>query len=470
MEWETREMESLWMEEVQIPRRKPAEGLYERDVVVIGAGMAGVLIAWRLQQAGLKVAILEADRIAGGQTGRTTAKITSQHGLIYSKMVEEIGWKKARLYAEANQKAIDEYENLVQKYHIECDFERVPAYIYSAKEAGKLLEEAQVAAELGIPAYYTDSTELPFQTAGAVCFERQACFHPLKFIRCLAEQLEIYEESAVTEVRKGLISTGRAKFLTDKVVFSCHYPFRIVPGFYFLRQHQERSYVIALEREAAPTGTGGIPRKNDKKVEIKGMYLSAEGEGLSFRSTENHLLLGGNSHRTGENRQGGAYGSLKAAACKYFPGSRVVAQWSAQDCMPHDGVPFIGRFSVWRKNWYVATGFGKWGMTSSMVAAMLLTDMIQGKINPWEKVFTPQRLRIQAGARNFWLDMAESISGLTKGLFVPWEGETCARCTHMGCKLTRNPDDHSWDCPCHGSRYDEEGHLLDDPAQRDMYR
>ncbi|MGN0400797.1 MAG: FAD-dependent oxidoreductase [Acetatifactor sp.] len=466
-------MESLWMEEVHIPRRRAAEGLYQRDVVVIGAGMAGILTAWKLQQAGLKVTVLEADRIAGGQTGRTTAKITSQHGLIYSRLVEEIGWQKAKLYADANQRAIDEFENLIRNQKIDCDFERVPAYLYSRKESGQLLDEARVAAELGISAYFTDSPELPFQTAGAVCFENQACFHPLKFIRSLAEQLEIFEQSPVTVVRGGMVGTERARFLANQVIFATHYPFRNVPGFYFLRQHQERSYVIALERKQASEaqdGAGYANRFAEGSKWPEGMYLCAESDGLSLRSTGDILLLGGNSHRTGKNRQGGAYGSLKAAACKYFPEGRVVAEWSAQDCMPHDGVPFIGRYSVWKSNWYVATGFGKWGMTSSMVTALLLTDMLQGKKNSWEKVFTPQRLRPQSGMANFFSDLAESAAGLTKGFFVPWEGQTCARCTHMGCKLTWNPDDNSWDCPCHGSRFDADGKLREDPAQRDMDR
>lgn len=450
-------MKSLWEETIRIPQRKAAEGMYEREVVVIGAGMTGILTAWQLQRAGKQVAVVEAGRIAGGQTGRTTAKITSQHGLLYSRLIENIGFEKAGLYAEANQRAIDEYERIITENGIDCDFQRLPAYLYSTVNEEALKRETEAAAQLGIAAEFVRNIELPFDTAGAVRFANQAQFHPLKFIRALAENLEIFENSLVTRVDDTLVCTDKAMFMAKQVVFATHYPIRNVPGFYFLRQHQERSYVIAL--------TGCKP--------LQGIYYSAEPEGFSLRSAGDKLLLGGNSHRTGENRQGGAYACLKAAACKYFPGAEIAALWSAQDCMPHDEIPFIGRYSRIRRDWYVATGYKKWGMTSAMAAALLLTDMALGKENAWEKVFSPQRICPKAARENFWTDVGESMKGLWKGAFQPMEknrrGEKVrVRCTHMGCKLTWNPDEKSWDCPCHGSRFTEDGKLLDEPARKDL--
>lgn len=445
---------------MRIPRRKKAEGLYERDVVVIGAGMTGILTAWQLQKAGKRVAILEAGRIAGGQTGRTTAKITSQHGLIYSRLLREVGQRKAGLYAEANQRAIAEYEKIITENQIDCDFERLPAYLYSTLDRTGLCGEAAAAAALGITAHEAEISELPFGVAGAVCFEDQAQFHPLKFIRALAERLEIYENSPVKRVGAQIVCTDRARFLTKSVVFATHYPLKDAPGFYFLRQHQERSYVVALQ--------GCRP--------LHGMYYSVDNAGLSLRSAGDILLLGGNSHRTGENKKGGAYGSLKAAACKFYPDARIVYKWAAQDCMPHDGIPLIGRYSMWHPNWYVATGYRKWGMTSSMVAALLLTDMIRGKHNPWEMVYTPRRLHSEAARDSFRKDVKESVSGLWKGLAKSEEKCRCgeggfqARCTHMGCKLVWNPHEKSWDCPCHGSRFDGAGKVLDGPAQKSLKR
>lgn len=450
-------MKSLWESTVHIPGRRAAEGLYERDVVVIGAGMTGILTAWQLQKSGRRVAVLEAGRIAGGQTGRTTAKITSQHGMIYSRLLREEGQRKARLYADANQRAIAEYEHIIRENRIDCDFERLPAYLYSASDRSGLCSEAAAASALGINAHEAEIRELPFGAASAVCFENQAQFHPLKFIRELASKLEIYENSPVRSVGSQIVCTDRARFLAKSIVFATHYPLRDVPGFYFLRQHQERSYVVAL--------------KNCRP--LKGMYYSVDTAGLSLRSAGDILLLGGSSHRTGDNRKGGGFGSLKAAACKFYPGAEIVHMWAAQDCMTHDGIPLIGRYSMWRPNWYVATGYGKWGMTSSMAAALLLTDLISGKRNPWEGLFFPGRIRRPA-REDFRTDVRVSARGLWKGLAGSreksrrGEGEFHARCTHMGCRLVWNPHEKCWECPCHGSRFDGAGRVLDGPAQKPL--
>ena len=276
-------MKSFWEETEQIPERKSAEGVYERQVAVIGAGMTGILTAWQLQRAGKQVVVLEAGRIAGGQTGRTTAKITSQHGLCYSRMTENPGPDTARLYAEANQKAIEEYARIVSEKKIQCDFERLPAYLYSRRDEQLLRKEAEAAAGLGLSAEFTKETELPFETVGAVRFDGQAQFHPLKFLRVLAEELEIYENSPVKKVKGTTVFTDRAVFTAEHVIFATHYPIRNVPGFYFLRQHQERSYVVALQ---------GCRQ-------LLGMYYSADMGGISLRSEGDILLLGGNAHRTG---------------------------------------------------------------------------------------------------------------------------------------------------------------------------
>lgn len=451
------DMRSLWESTVHIPGRKAAEGLYERDVVVIGAGMTGILTAWQLQKSGKRVAVLEAGRIAGGQTGRTTAKITSQHGMIYSRLLREVGQRKARLYADANQRAIAEYERIIRENNIDCDFERLPAFLYSTSDRSRLCSEAAAASALGINAHEAEIHELPFATAGAVCFEDQAQFHPLKFIRRLASKLEIYENSPVRSVGAQIVCTDRARFLAKSIVFATHYPFRDVPGFFFLRQHQERSYVVAL-KHCEP---------------LHGMYYSVDTAGLSLRSAGDILLLGGNSHRTGDSRKGGGFGSLKAAACKFYPGAERVCMWAAQDCMPHDGIPLIGRYSVLHPNWYVATGYGKWGMTSSMAAALLLTDLISGKRNPWESLFAPGRIH-RAARDNFQTDVRVSVNGLWKGAVKSrekcrcGEGEFHARCTHMGCRLVWNPHEKCWECPCHGSRFDGAGRVLDGPAQRPL--
>lgn len=420
----------------------------EYDVIVVGAGMAGLLISYYLKEEGKRVLVLEAKQVASGQTGRTTAKITSQHDVKYSKLIRTIGAKKARLYAKANEEAILEYEKLIQKHEIKCRFERVPAYLYTMKEKEVLQEEAKAAASLGIPAYFTMDTELPFAVEGAVCFRGQAQFSPMEFVHFLASQLEILEHRKVTKIWGKKVVTEDGIFFAEKIVVATHYPLRNLPGFYFLRQHQERSYVLALS---------GCDR-------IKGMYYGIDEDGFSFRQAGDVLLFGGSAHRTGEAKHCGAYDLLVEMAHHYFPNCKEDARWSAQDCMPHDGIPFIGRYSIFTPNLYVATGFQKWGMTSSMIAALLLRDELCGKSNPYRKLFHPQRLHVCAGIKNFLMDVGMSVRGLVRGFFLR------PRCSHMGCELAWNPDENSWDCPCHGSRFDEHGKVLDNPAKRGINR
>ena len=454
-------MESLWRQQTGRiePHLRIEQGTIREshwDVVVVGAGMAGILTAYFLQQQGKQVLIVEAKTIASRQTERTTAKITSQHGLKYAKLLRNVGEEKAKLYAQANEQAIAQYARLVKELEIDCRFERVDSYLYSTSQIYVLKEEAKVAERLGIHAEFTTETELPFEVKGAVRFENQAQFSPLEFVKRVSAELNILEHTLVTEIKDNWVVTNRGILTADDIVVASHYPIVNVPGFYFLRQHQERSYVLAL--------AGAEPVKN--------MYYGIDEDGVSFRQAGAYLLLGGSGHRTGRTygRKGktkgscqDAYEHLQQEAKKYYPKARVTTRWSAQDCMPHDGIPYIGRYSVFTPHLYVATGFQKWGMSTSMVAAKVLSDEICGKRSPYEKVFSPQRILVRAGSKDFLKDVGISAWNLTKGLV------SGKRCTHMGCALSWNAQTRSWDCPCHGSRFDEEGKLLDNPAKEDLF-
>ena len=458
-------MESIWSKTVQLPKREELTEDLRVENVVIGAGIAGILIAYLLQEKGQEVIILEAKETASGQTKNTTAKITSQHGLIYHDMIKNCGIDRARGYAKANEAAIQLYREIITKEGIACQFEELPSFLYSTEELREeeLKQEANAARELGIKAEYLEGeeiTELPFEVTGAVRFDGQAQFHPLMFIKEIAKKLTIYEHTKVVEVDDYIVLTDRHVIVADNIIFATHYPFPIVPGYYFLRQHQSRSYALALEGEMVPS-------------RLRGMYFSVDKDGLSFRQAEGKLILGGSSHRTGKysapkiteygiDKTGFSHLEQKAAAC--YKQASITAKWAAQDCMPHDKIPFIGRFSTKMEHWYVATGFQKWGMTSAMVSAMIISDMIVGKENPFAEVFSPQRLLIKAGIKSFMADVGVSICGQTKGLFVP-KGR---RCSHMGCALMWNEEEGTWDCPCHGSRYTAEGEIIDNPAQSDI--
>ena len=474
---------SLWNRTVDIPRRERLNRDMEADAAVIGAGMAGVLIADRLKRRGLRVVVLEASRIGSGQTGNTTAKITCQHGMIYHALIERFGREKARHYADANQQAIREYADLIQERDIDCDFREAPAYLYSGIDAEPLRREAEAAASLGIDASFTTETELPFAVAGAVRFEQQALFHPLKFLQAVSDGLEIYEQTPALTVDDHEIRTEGGTVRAGHVIFACHFPFVNVPGWYFMRMHQERSYVLAVEGGWQP----------------EGMYYGVDPQALSFRAAEGLVLLGGGNHRTGENSQGGRYEALRQQARNLFPDSREAACWSAQDCMTLDGLPYIGPFSPSVPCWHVATGFGKWGMTSSMVAAMIIADRIAGHAPDWAEVFSPSRFELSASAKNLATDTAQAFKGLARefltlprgvlddlppghggiveadgrkaGVYKDDEGHCHVvnpRCPHLGCQLEWNPDEKSWDCPCHGSRFSYDGSLIDNPAQENL--
>lgn len=447
-------MESIWTAETKIQRRDPLPGDLETPAVVIGAGMTGILTAYYLKQAGIPAVVLEADRIGSGQTKNTTAKITSQHGMIYARLTESFGGRMAAHYAEANEEALREYERLILEKKISCDFVKCPAYLYSVDmQNGETLlkREAAAAKPLGIRASFEKDSELPFPVAGTVKFEDQARFHPLKFLDRLSKEVTVYEKTKVLKVEEGLVETGRGRVSAEHIIFASHFPFINVPGYYFARMYQERSYVMAVEDAAV----------------LEGMYLGTGPLELSFRPQGELLLAGGGNHRTGKNKRGGQYEMLKNRVKAYYPDCRETARWSAQDCMTLDGVPYIGRFSAGKSGWYVASGFGKWGMTSAMVSARILTAMIAGQACEEADIFSPQRRMTGRAVKELFIHGMHTVKGFAKRLSPCGDGEIVPNCPHMGCRMEWNPETASYDCPCHGSRFDKEGHLIDDPAQTD---
>ncbi len=471
-------MESIWIKTCDRKRRPALKGHIEADVLVIGGGMAGILTAWKLGQSGVHAVVLEADQIGGGQTKNTTAKITSQHGMFCHTFLEKKGEETARNYIQANQAAVEEYKRIIRGNHIDCDLEERDNYVYSM-DIEQLKREVEAANRLGVRASLEEWIEIPVSCAGAVRFPNQSEFHPLRFIEALADGLEIYENTRVTDVDEMLVKTEQGSVRADKIVFTTHYPFINFPGMYFARMHQERSYLLALEHAGR----------------LNGMYIGDGKGALSFRQYGPYILLGGQAHRTGENQAGGCYEELKKAAKKMYPDSRVAVYWSAQDCITTDKIPFIGQYAVDRPNWFVATGFQKWGMSSSMVSAMILRDLICGVENPYADVFAPARFSVEE-IPELVKDGEKAVKGLVKRFFqIPEETIAALErghgavvdtpqgkagvykdedgaihqvdivCPHLGCELAWNPDEKSWDCPCHGSRFDYEGNLLDGPAQ-----
>jgi len=492
--------QSYWMAstpETQYPTLKEA---LKVDVAIIGGGITGISCAYMLNKEGVKTAIIEADRIVQGTTGHTTAKITSQHGLIYSKIKNQMSEEFAQQYADANESAIRMIEKLAHDYQIECDYTPQSAYIYTlqSKYVDKISDEAKVASSLGINATFLEKMPLSFPIKAAVRFDHQAQFHPRKFLLALAKNYinsggNIFEQSRVVDIEEAdggyVIMTNQGKKVTaKKLIIASHYPCYNKPGLYFARIHEEMSYVVAIKAKENYPG---------------GMYIAAEESGHSFRNQmSDHgelILVGGEQHKTGQGEDTSKnYEALIDFSNETFTVEDIPYRWSTQDCMTLDGLPFVGHFTSKTPNMYIATGYGKWGMTNSIASSMILRDLIVRGKSPWQDVYNPSRLTISASAKNFVVQNLNVADQLIEGKILPLpepdetkpgkgaiieaNGKRAGAyrdeqgtlhvvnttCTHMGCEVNWNSAERSWDCPCHGSRFSHEGDIIEGPAVKPL--
>lgn len=424
---------SIWSDTAQMPKFEQLRQNIKTDVLIIGGGMCGILCAYFLTRAGIDCVVAEANRVAGGITKNTTAKITSQHGLIYDKLMKTAGPEAAMQYFWANQKAVEQFRKMCET--IDCDFENKSAFVYSRSSREAIEREVTAVRMLGFQAGFRETVPLPFPVQGAIEFPNQAQFHPIKFLSAIAKNLKIYENTFIKDLNQHKAWSENGSIMADKIIVATHFPFINKHGSYFLKMFQQRSYVLVLKN--AP--------------DVDGMYIDEAQNGLSFRNYNGLLLLGGGGHRTG--KKGGNWEEIRKFYKEYFPVAKETCAWATQDCMSLDGIPYIGRYSKQTEDLYVAAGFNKWGMTSSMAAAKILTDMVQGKQNEYADVYTPHRNMLKP---QLFINGFEAA----KNLLTP----TTKRCPHLGCALKWNRAEHSWDCPCHGSRFEENGDLIDNPA------
>lgn len=430
-------MKSIWRTDCEMPEFPTLKGDVKTDVLIIGGGVAGILTAFLLHQNGINYILVEKDRICSGVTQNTTAKITFQHGLIYDKLLRKFGVEKSKLYLNAHKGAFEMLSKLCEG--IECDYEIKDNCVYSTNSMSKIEDEITALEKIGYNAEFCKKTDLPFEIVGAVKFKNQAQFHPLKFLSKISENLNICENTFIKEMKDNTAVTNSGKIRAANVIITTHFPFINKHGSYFLKLYQHRSYVIAL--------------KNAQNV--NGMYVDENEKGLSFRNYNDYLLLGGGSHRTG--KKGGNWAELRSFAKKYYPDSEEKFYWATQDCMSLDSMPYIGNYSAQTSDLFAASGFNKWGFTSSMLSAMLLCDEITENNNDFAALFSPSRsiLHTQLLLNGF----ESAFNFLTP---------STKRCPHLGCALKWNKAEHSWDCPCHGSRFSGNGKLLDNPANGDL--
>ncbi len=490
--------QSYWIASTEQPDYPALEEDITADVAVVGGGIAGITAAYLLKSEGLKVVLIEADRILKGTTGHTTAKLTSQHSLIYYKIRDKLGEEMARQYAQANEAAIEMVESLVKEKGIDCDFKRCPAYVYTQQDSyvSKIESEVAAASSFGIKASYQEKIPLPFEIKAAVRFENQARFHPRKFLLSLAQDIpgggsHIFQQTRALDIEekngKCVVHTANNRKVTaSKVVVATHFPFYDGMGLYFARIFPDRSYALGIKIKEKYPG---------------GMYITAEDPGRSLRVQEDGdgelVIVGGEHHKTG---QGGDttvhYENLVRFAEDTFSVVDMPYRWSTQDYTSADEVPYIGYLTSRTRNIFVATGFNKWGMTNGTVSGMLIRDLIIKGKSPWQDVYNPSRFALAASAKKLILENVNVAKELIGGKLtaVPSDVEikpgearvfdlegkkvgayrdeksqlhiVDTTCTHMGCELKWNSAEKSWDCPCHGSRFTYEGEIIEGPALR----
>ncbi|KUG21413.1 MAG: FAD-dependent oxidoreductase [Methanomicrobiaceae archaeon] len=477
-----------------------AEGV-SVDVAILGGGIVGITSALLLRHAGLTVAVVEADRVVKGVTGHTTAKVTSLHRLIYHHLVSSMGKERAQQYADANQAALEKIASLVREYSIDCDFARKPAYTYAdtSESVEMVREEVTAAKSLGLPASFVDSVPLPFETYGAVCFSNQAQFHPNKYLQALMQMIPgdgscIFERTRALDIREGepcVVRTDKGSLRARDVIVATHYPFYDRPGHYYAKMHPSRSYALGVRiREEFPDG----------------MFINAEGQSRSLRSTPGVggeiVIAAGERHKTGQGENTrNHYRRLEEFVRSAYDVQSIEYYWSSQDNITVDHIPYIGHLAGNTPHLYVGTGFMKWGMTNGTAAAMILSDLILGRKSRPPSVFDPSRFTPLTSAKDFITQginvageliggklsrPAGSIAELAAGegrIFEIENRKVAAyrdgagaihaldpTCMHMGCIVSWNDAEQTWDCPCHGSRYTIEGEVVHGPTVQGLKR
>ncbi len=495
---------SYWHEsaDIKVDIKRSKDEIKEKnfDVLIIGAGLTGLHTAYLLKDSGYKIGIIDGTTIGYGVSGYTTAKITVQHDVIYNYLINSFSLEEAGQYLKANEEGLHLIRKIIDKNNIQCDFREQTSYVYAVDdwELKQIKEEFEAYKKLGIDCFYTEDVSLPNNALAAIGIKNQGQFNPLKYLYSLANILnnsgscEIYENIRAQniELHSGHIdvSTEAGLIHANKVIVASHYPFDDSFGLYFLRLYQDKSYVIAAKTVEEP---------------FEGMYINIKDPIYSMRyhfsEKDNLLILSGANHRTGEKEnEEDSYKELENFLSTHFKGAEVVSKWSTQDCMTYDKIPYIGLYSKSIDNLYVATGFKKWGMTHSAAAAIILRNKILDIDDDFSEVFNPARITPAMSAKGFFSSTGSIAAAFLKravpvpddlpeveigeGKIINYNGKKigvfknenedyfCINpvCAHLKCSLSFNEAEKTWDCPCHGSRYDIKGNILEGPTVKPL--
>jgi glycine/D-amino acid oxidase-like deaminating enzyme/nitrite reductase/ring-hydroxylating ferredoxin subunit len=494
----TTERQSLWLAD---PAAVDYPALGEdvpADVAVIGGGITGLTTALLLKRAGRRVVLLEADRVGSGASGNNTAKVSALQATVYSELLSRHGVDTATGYAQANLAGVETLAGIVKQEGIDCDARRRPALTYAIDESERsaVTAEFEAAGRAGLSVVSDpDHAGLPFPVYGCVRLDDQLSVHPVRYLRGLAAAVHgagsrICEHSRVLRVRTGAttaVHTEGGVVRAERVVIATHAPL-LDRGAYFARLEAVRSYCVAARLRSGEPPTS--------------LAISAGDPVWSIASAGDLLIISGQGHPAGERGvDAGRYQALESFARQHWDVAEIVHRWSAQDLYAYDDLPMIGSYTPGSHTVFVATGYRKWGLATATAAAMLLTDTITGQANPWASLFSPHRLSLRGAPRLARLNAKAALEfvgdrlrpaevsgpadiprgqarvlrdGLEQtGVYRDEQGGLHAvsmRCTHLGCLVRFNGAETSWDCPCHGSRFDVDGAVLEGPATKPLPR
>lgn len=490
---------SYWIDSTPETGYPELTGDLSVDVAVVGAGIVGLTTALLLKRAGRSVAVIESRKIVEQVTGRTTAKLTSLHGLIYSYLIKSFGEDRARAYADSNQAAIEMVDTIRKQLRSECDFERLSAYtVTESKEQVLALEaEAEAAAKLGLPVDFVTETTLPFPIAGAVRFDNQARFHPRKYLLSVAQAVNgdgcaIFENTQVLDVEEGTpceVVTDKGKIAAREVVIATNIPI-LDKGAFFAKVYPRQHVVLGIRVVPEHVPDGMFPAVGEPAYSVR-VHPTAEGP---------LLIVSGRGYRTGHADTSQMSRELQWFVRNRFQVTAIEYEWINQDYDSADRVPYVGHLTPGSKHLYTATGFNAWGLTNGTVAATIISDDIIGNHNRWSGLYRAARVNLKASGvkllkenvhvGDMWLrDKLASGHQKTVETVAPGEGEiidlhgkkaavhrdeegrvhaVSAACTHLGCTIHWNKADRSWDCPCHGSRFDVDGRVISGPARKNL--
>ena len=542
-------MKSYWIDSVKenIEYKKLEENI-KTDICIIGGGLTGVTTAYNLSKYEIKTVLIDKGKIGMQTSGNSTAKITSQHGLIYKYLIDSKGRDFARKYYEVNEEAIKNIKNIIDSENIDCEFEYQPSYVFTQKiqDVEKIKDEVEAVNSFGGNAKLVEAHDipinkivgeefvekgneklkisgdniekenlnlerdiikermkqiLPIKAMTGIKFENQAQYNPYKFITALTKichdsGVQIYENTKAIDVDTEdndeyyvVTLDNGCKIKTKYLVVATKYPIFNIPGFYFMKMYQSTSYAIAMQT---------------KQRLFEGMYINSEEPTISLRTAkygdEYLLIVVGFDHKTGaEIDLSNSYKYLEEIAKNLYPDGKIKYRWNTEDCITLDKIPYIGEYSKMWENAFVATGFNKWGVTTSNIAARIITDKILGEKNEYAEIFKSTRLEPVKNIKEVTNMVKESVNSLVfKKLEIPQEEANQIQedegkivevngqkigiykdkngqiykinpvCKHLGCELSWNNLDKTWDCPCHGSRYDYMGNLIYGPSVKDL--